>query len=192
MLYKSLAICGRYKFDSLRSASLALGEFTAAPMILLLGQYSVGKTSLIEYLTGASIAGTRVGPEPTTDSFMAVMHGGESTMNQVIPGHAAASDPDKPFQGLKAFGAGFLDKFQVSSNNTLALRNFTLVDSPGTKFVFIFFKHRFCVSLRRCVCVCVFFTCVFLTCILGILAGGKQTSRFLTSILYHHSSLLFH
>ena len=42
---------------------------TAKPQVLLVGQYSVGKTSFIRYLLGRDFPGQRVGPEPTTDRF---------------------------------------------------------------------------------------------------------------------------
>lgn len=44
-------------------------------MVLLLGQYSVGKTSFIEYLLERPFPGQRIGPEPTTDKFIAVSYG---------------------------------------------------------------------------------------------------------------------
>lgn len=57
------------------------------PMVLLLGQYSVGKTSFIRSLLKRDFPGQRVGPEPTTDRFMAVMYGNEE---RLVPGHALA------------------------------------------------------------------------------------------------------
>jgi len=41
------------------------------------------------------------GPEPTTDRFMAIMHG---TSERVTPGNALAVQADKPFRGLSQFG----------------------------------------------------------------------------------------
>jgi hypothetical protein len=41
----------------------------AKPQVLLVGQYSVGKTSFIRYLLGRDFPGQRIGPEPTTDRF---------------------------------------------------------------------------------------------------------------------------
>ena len=43
--------------------------FSAKPQVLLVGQYSVGKTSFIRYLLGRDFPGQRIGPEPTTDRF---------------------------------------------------------------------------------------------------------------------------
>ncbi|KAL7470119.1 hypothetical protein ACHAXS_011510 [Conticribra weissflogii] len=62
-------------------------EFDAAPMVLLIGQYSTGKimeliqcifqTTFISHLLGESFPGMHIGPEPTTDKFMALFHSGE-------------------------------------------------------------------------------------------------------------------
>ena len=45
----------------------------AKPFVLLIGQYSVGKTTFINHLLGnppTGYPGSNVGPEPTTDRFM--------------------------------------------------------------------------------------------------------------------------
>lgn len=42
-------------------------DFEAKPMVLIVGQYSVGKTSFIRSLLKKDFPGQRVGPEPTTD-----------------------------------------------------------------------------------------------------------------------------
>ena len=54
-------------------------------MILFVGQYSTGKTSLIRYLLEKDYPGLRIGPEPTTDTFNVVMYGDQ---DQIIPGNA--------------------------------------------------------------------------------------------------------
>jgi len=40
---------------------------------MLIGQYSVGKTTFIRYLLGRDFPGQRIGPEPTTDRFVVVL-----------------------------------------------------------------------------------------------------------------------
>ncbi|KAL9188300.1 hypothetical protein ACHAXT_006678 [Thalassiosira profunda] len=52
-------------------------EFEAAPMVLLIGQYSTGKTTFLNHLLGEDFPGMHIGPEPTTDKFMALYHDGE-------------------------------------------------------------------------------------------------------------------
>ena len=77
---------------------------------------------------GKPIAGARIGPEPTTDRFTAIMHGSE---NRVIPGNALAVDPDMPFSSLTRFGTEFLNKFEASLCNSPVLEKIFFVDSPG-------------------------------------------------------------
>ncbi|MCI32082.1 EH domain-containing protein 1-like, partial [Trifolium medium] len=48
-------------------------DFDAKPMVMLLGQYSTGKTTFIKHLLRCEYPGAHIGPEPTTDRFVAVM-----------------------------------------------------------------------------------------------------------------------
>ncbi len=77
-------------------------------MILLVGQYSTGKTTFIRYLLEEDFPGIRIGPEPTTDRFIAVMHGNEEG---VIPGNALVVDCKKQFRPLTKFGNAFLNRY---------------------------------------------------------------------------------
>lgn len=117
-----------YKFSHFASPLLEEGDFDAKPMVLLLGQYSVGKTSFIQYLLERDFPGIRIGPEPTTDRFVAVMYGDE---DRVTPGNAAAIQAELPFRGLQKFGTGLLNKFEVSQADSRILRSITFVDTPG-------------------------------------------------------------
>lgn len=72
-----------YKFHDFHSPALEDADFDAKPMILLVGQYSTGKTTFIRYLLETDFPGMRIGPEPTTDRFIAVMYDEEDGM---IPG----------------------------------------------------------------------------------------------------------
>ena len=38
-------------------------------MVMLVGQYSTGKTTFIRYLLEQDFPGIRIGPEPTTDRY---------------------------------------------------------------------------------------------------------------------------
>ncbi|KAK6059450.1 hypothetical protein COOONC_02919 [Cooperia oncophora] len=86
-----------YKFHEFHSPALDDPDFDAKPMILLVGQYSTGKTTFIRYLLEEDFPGIRIGPEPTTDRFIAVMHGEEEG---VIPGNALVVDAKKQFRAL--------------------------------------------------------------------------------------------
>ena len=63
------------KFCLPTSEEIQDSEFDAKPMVLMLGQYSTGKTTFIRHLIGRGFPGMHIGPEPTTDRFTALIHG---------------------------------------------------------------------------------------------------------------------
>ncbi len=95
---------------------------------MLIGQYSVGKTSFIRYLLGRDFPGQRIGPEPTTDRFTVLLNGPEE---RTIPGNALSVHPDLPFRGLERFGVSFLSRFEGSQLPSSVLKSITLIDTPG-------------------------------------------------------------
>ena len=97
-------------------------------MVLLIGPYSVGKTTFIEYLLGKSFPGQRVGPEPTTDRFVSVMYGEDE---RTIPGNALTVAPNSPFRALQREGNNFLSRFEGSMCASPLLEHLTLIDTPG-------------------------------------------------------------
>lgn len=101
--------------------------YAAKPQVLLVGQYSVGKTSFIRYLLGRDFPGQRIGPEPTTDRFTVLINGPEE---RTIPGNALSVHPDLPFRGLERFGVSFLSRFEGSQLPSSVLRSINLVDTP--------------------------------------------------------------
>lgn len=140
------------RFGHFNSPPLSPSDFVAPPMVLLLGQYryvvemlhlakplladilltvvlvSVGKTSFIKYLLGRDFPGIRVGPEPTTDRFTAVLWGPN---DKIVPGAALCSQQDRPFTGLSPFGNNFLSRLEGVELDSPVLYNVTLVDTPG-------------------------------------------------------------
>lgn len=118
----------QFFFDKFLTPYLHEADFMAKPMVLLMGQYSVGKTTFIKFLLGRSFPGMRIGPEPTTDKFVAIMHG---LKERTIPGNAAAVEPTKPFANLESFGIQFLNRFEVAEVPSPLLDHITFIDSPG-------------------------------------------------------------
>jgi len=116
------------KYGHFHSSPLSSSDFEAPPMVLLLGQYSVGKTSFIKYLLGRDFPGIRVGPEPTTDRFTAILHG---TNDKIVPGAALCSQGDRCFKGLSPYGNNFLSRLEGVEVDSPILRDITLIDTPG-------------------------------------------------------------
>jgi len=116
------------RFGSFYSPLLTDGDFEGKPTVLLLGQYSTGKTTFIKHLLGREYPGSHIGPEPTTDRFVVVMHGPE---NRTTPGQTLAVQTDKPFTGLTAFGSSFLSKFEASQCDAPLLKEISIIDTPG-------------------------------------------------------------
>ncbi|CAK8564427.1 unnamed protein product [Lathyrus sativus] len=117
-----------YRFNDFVSPLLTNSDFDAKPMVMLLGQYSTGKTTFIKHLLRCEYPGAHIGPEPTTDRFVAVMSG---TDERSIPGNTVAVDASMPFSGLTSFGSSFLSKFQCSQMPHPLLDEITFIDTPG-------------------------------------------------------------
>ncbi|XP_057474972.1 EH domain-containing protein 1-like isoform X1 [Actinidia eriantha] len=117
-----------YRFNDFVSPLLGNSDFDAKPMVMLLGQYSTGKTTFIKHLLKSSYPGAHIGPEPTTDRFVVVMNGPDE---RSIPGNTIAVHADMPFNGLTTFGTAFLSKFECSQMPHPLLEHITFVDTPG-------------------------------------------------------------
>lgn len=125
---KLLPLEEHYDFHSFHSPKLEDPDFDAKPMILLVGQYSTGKTTFIKYLLEREFPGIRIGPEPTTDRFIAVMY---DEKEGIIPGNALVVDPNKQFRPLTKFGNAFLNRFQCSTLPCPVLKGISIMDTPG-------------------------------------------------------------
>lgn len=125
---KLLPLEKRYLFHEFHSPLMTDADFDARPIILLVGQYSTGKTTFIRYLLERDFPGIRVGPEPTTDKFIVIAHSDE---DGIIPGNALVVDPTKQFKPLSKFGNTFLNKFQCSTTDSEILKSLVIVDTPG-------------------------------------------------------------
>ena len=118
----------KFAFNIFHAPLMKPQDFAAKPAVMMLGQYSVGKTSFIKYLLGDQYPSAVIGPEPTTDRFVVVSH---SHISKTTPGNALAVSADKPYGGLAKFGQKFLNKFAGAEMPSSLLDSIDLVDTPG-------------------------------------------------------------
>ncbi|XP_034253810.1 EH domain-containing protein 1-like [Thrips palmi] len=125
---KLLPLEEKYLFHDFHGPKLNAPDFEAKPIVLLMGQYSTGKTTFIRFLIERDFPGMSIGPEPTTDKFIVLMKG---EREQVIPGNALVVDSSRQFNQLSKFGNPFLKRFQCSLVPSPVLSGMTLIDTPG-------------------------------------------------------------
>ena len=133
----------KYKYHSFHSPALNDADFGAKPLVMLVGQYSTGKTSFIRYLLGQVIfsldllmiqnynplhciaqdfPGLDIGKSPTTRKFIVVGHGEDKAE---IFGRVLLNDPTTQFRTLQQYGTAFANMFQLSTTNSEVLGTFT-------------------------------------------------------------------
>jgi len=117
-----------YRYHDMHSPMLEDPDFDGKPLVMLIGQYSTGKTTFIRYLLENDFPGMRIGPEPTTDNFHIISHGDEEGKT---PGNVLSVDASKPFRHLQQFGGTFLTRFEASHTPAEVLKTVTLLDTPG-------------------------------------------------------------
>ncbi|XP_047434574.1 sarcalumenin-like [Mugil cephalus] len=119
-----------FKYNELRQHEVTDGEVTSKPMVLFLGPWSVGKSSMINYLLG--LHGTSqelyTGAEPTTSEYTVIMHGEKF---RSIEGIVMAADSSRSFSPLEKFGQGFLERLVGIEMPHKLLERVTFVDTPG-------------------------------------------------------------
>eukprot|EP00601_Ochromonadales_sp_CCMP2298_P018117 CAMPEP_0173243948 /NCGR_PEP_ID=MMETSP1142-20121109/15816_1 /TAXON_ID=483371 /ORGANISM="non described non described, Strain CCMP2298" /LENGTH=709 /DNA_ID=CAMNT_0014175659 /DNA_START=64 /DNA_END=2196 /DNA_ORIENTATION=+ len=129
-LYKEklLPIERSHHFHKFGQPEILDAELGSKPTILLIGQYSTGKTSFIKHLIGMDYPEIHIGPEPTTDRFIAVVHGEKE---KTIKGNALTGISELPFSGLSTFGSSFLNKFSAAVVPAPLLKEVNIIDTPG-------------------------------------------------------------
>ncbi len=105
------------------------------PMVLFLGNYSSGKSTLINEFLGADIQA--IGQAPTDDCFTVITYdesGKDSdtiTVTEERDGKFLLNDPDYPFEILKKHGQRFASHFRLKKVNSPFLKTLALIDTPG-------------------------------------------------------------
>lgn len=107
------------------------------PQVLVLGNYSSGKSTLINEFLGADIQAT--GQAPTDDSFTIITcddsasagNSDEVRITEERDGKFLLNDPEYPFETLKKHGLRFASHFRLKKVNSPFLETLTLIDTPG-------------------------------------------------------------
>jgi GTPase SAR1 family protein len=105
------------------------------PQVMVIGNYSSGKSTLINELLGSDIQET--GQAPTDDSFTIITHDENTSdtlrvrVTEERDGKVLLNDPEYPFTSLKKHGERFASHFKLKKVNAPVLRNLALIDTPG-------------------------------------------------------------
>ncbi len=105
------------------------------PMVLLIGNYSSGKSSLINEFLGAEIQDT--GQAPTDDSFTVLTYdetvpeGEKIHVSEERDGKVLLNDPEYPFSTLRKQGQRFAAHFRLKKSNSPFLKDLAIIDTPG-------------------------------------------------------------
>uniref|UniRef100_A0A0C9RRQ8 SRL_1 protein n=1 Tax=Fopius arisanus TaxID=64838 RepID=A0A0C9RRQ8_9HYME len=117
-----------YKYRDLSNRHFGDPEIFSKPLVLFMGPWSGGKSSIINYLldTEYTPAALRTGAEPSPAYFNIVMHGEEE---EVLDGTQLAAD--WTFSGLQKFGQGMLDRLRGLKLSHKLLEKVNIVEIPG-------------------------------------------------------------
>ena len=105
------------------------------PLVLVLGNYSSGKSTLINDFIGSNIQAT--GQAPTDDSFTVITCDDTKSENNSIrvteerDGQFLLNDLEYPFESLKKHGQRFVSHFRLKKVNSPFLKNLAIIDTPG-------------------------------------------------------------
>ena len=100
------------------------------PMVVMLGNHSAGKSSLINVVTG--IREQQTGVAPTDDGFTVIQRG---EVDMTEDGPTAVANETYGFQELRAFGPQFVHRFRVKTRKMPTESHMPMgmmvVDTPG-------------------------------------------------------------
>jgi hypothetical protein len=122
-LYDELEpIASRFEFE--RAPRPA--ETKGAPLVLILGNHSSGKSTFVNWLLGEEVQKT--GLAPIDDGFTIIGHGKAPDEKD---GAAIVSNPDLPYGDLERFGPQLVSHLKLKLRPAPLLEALSLVDSPG-------------------------------------------------------------
>lgn len=99
------------------------------PIVLLIGNYSSGKSTFINEFLGQEIQ--RTGQAPTDDSFTIITAPDEGEPEGDITGSTVVNDERLPFESLRGFGERLLAHLSMKRVKSQVLKDIALIDTPG-------------------------------------------------------------
>ncbi|NDY41703.1 dynamin family protein [Dissulfurirhabdus thermomarina] len=99
------------------------------PVVLVIGNYSSGKSTFINELLGVDVQ--RTGQAPTDDSFTVLTAPEGEEPEGEVPGPTLVNDERLPFASLRRFGEGLLTHFRLKRVAAPLLREVAVIDTPG-------------------------------------------------------------
>ncbi len=99
------------------------------PLVLVIGNYSSGKSTFINELLGQEVQ--RTGQAPTDDSFTIITSPEPGEPAKPVPGNTVVNDDRFPFGGLKRFGESLHAHVVLKRVEADILREVAIIDTPG-------------------------------------------------------------
>jgi len=99
------------------------------PVVLIIGNYSSGKSTFINEIMGSQVQ--RTGQAPTDDSFTILVAPDPNEPEEELPGSAVVNDERLPFAPLRHFGESLISHMRLKRVTTPILQDFAIIDTPG-------------------------------------------------------------
>jgi len=98
------------------------------PIVLIIGNYSSGKSTLINEIIGTDIQ--RTGQAPTDDAFTVITSEGKDRPEEV-PGSTLINDDNLPFVKFKKYGEKLTSHLLLKNIDSPTFEDMAIIDSPG-------------------------------------------------------------
>ncbi len=99
------------------------------PIVLVIGNYSSGKSTLINEILGLEVQ--RTGQAPTDDSFTVITAPTADEAEGEVPGANLVNDARLPFASFRSYGEQFMAHFRMKKLNVPVLQDVAIIDTPG-------------------------------------------------------------
>jgi EH domain-containing protein 1 len=107
-----------------------LTPFKWKSLVLIIGNYSSGKSTFINEFLGREVQ--RTGQAPTDDNFTILAAPSEAqAAEHELPGSTLINDERLPFSPLRHFGHNLLAHLRLKELDTPLLKDLALIDTPG-------------------------------------------------------------